>query len=91
MFAIVYNLIRLVMLEAAARQGVPLARISFIDALRWLDEACTHQPPLTLIVNPERCGRYEPRVKKRRAKEFLLMKLPRRELRKQLVTKQLTA
>jgi hypothetical protein len=91
MFAIVYNLIRLVMLEAAAKQGVPLARISFIDALRWLDEACTHQPPLALIVNPERCGRYEPRVKKRRAKEFLLMKLPRSKLRKQLVTTQLTA
>jgi hypothetical protein len=31
MFAIAYNLVRLVMLEAARRQ-VPLDRISFIDA-----------------------------------------------------------
>lgn len=90
-FAIVYNLVRLVMLEAAARQGVLVSRISFVDALRWLEEACTHEPRLTLIVNPLRCGRCEPRVKKRRAKEFPLMKLPRSVLRKQLVTKQLTA
>jgi hypothetical protein len=34
MFSIAYNLVRLVMLEAAARQGVPPARISFVDALR---------------------------------------------------------
>src|SRR5207244_8249191 len=31
MFAIAYNLVRLVMLEAARRQRVPLDRISFID------------------------------------------------------------
>ena len=34
-FAIVYNLVRLVMLEASRRQGVPASRVSFIDALRW--------------------------------------------------------
>jgi hypothetical protein len=81
-FAIVYNLVRLVMLAAAAEQGVPVARISFIDALRWLAEACWHRPALALVVNPDRRGRYEPRVKKRRAKEYDLMILPRSELRK---------
>jgi hypothetical protein len=90
-FAIVYNLIRLVMLAAAVRQGVPLARVSFIDALRWLGEACWHRPTLELVLNPDRRGRYEPRVKKRRAKEFTLMNLPRKELRKQLVSKKVTA
>jgi len=35
-FTLVYNLVRLVMLEAARRQKVLLSRISFIDALRWL-------------------------------------------------------
>lgn len=35
MLAIVYNLMRLVMLEAARRQGVQTDRISFADALRW--------------------------------------------------------
>ena len=90
MFALVYNLIRLVMLEASQQQGVPLARVSFIDALRWLDEACTHRPPLVLVINPHRPGRFEPRVKKRRAKQYPLMKLPRRELRQQLATTTLT-
>lgn len=39
MFAIAYNLVRLVMLEASRRQKVPLERISFLDALRWLRDA----------------------------------------------------
>jgi hypothetical protein len=34
-FAIVDNLVRLVMLEAGRRQGVATKRISFVDALRW--------------------------------------------------------
>lgn len=86
LFALVYNLIRLVMLAAAEKQNVPVDRISFIDAQRWLNEACIHRPVLELVVNPERPGRYEPRVKKRRAKEYPLMKLPRNKLRQQLAT-----
>jgi hypothetical protein len=31
-----YNLVRLAMREAAQRQAVPVERISFVDALRWL-------------------------------------------------------
>jgi len=85
-FAIVYNLIRLVMLAVAERQGVPLARVSFIDALRWLEEACWHRPTLELVINPDRRGRCEPRVKKRRAKEYDLMIQPRDERRCQLST-----
>jgi len=37
-----------------------------------------------LVVNPERPGRVEPRVRKRRPKEFPLMKRPRDALRKAL-------
>jgi hypothetical protein len=37
-----------------------------------------------LVVNPSRPGRFEPRVRKRRPKEFPVMKKPRRELRKEL-------
>jgi IS4 transposase len=33
MYALVYNLVRLVMLEAAQRQQVPMERISFVDAV----------------------------------------------------------
>jgi hypothetical protein len=37
------------------------------------------------VVNPERPGRYEPRVRKRRPKQYPLMKKPRSVLRKGLL------
>ena len=84
MFALTYNLVRLVMLEASRRQGVPLERISFIDALRWLRDADPDSPLSPLLVNPLRPDRIEPRVLKRRMKEYTLMTKPRHELRKAL-------
>jgi hypothetical protein len=84
MFAIAYNLVRLVMLEAARRQQVPLDRISFIDALRWLRDAKANTILTELVVNPSRPDRLEPRVIKRRMKEYNLMKKPRHKLRKSL-------
>ncbi len=89
-YAIVYNLVRVVMLEAAGRQGVDVERISFIDAFRWLREMKTDDLP-RLVVNPARPGRFEPRVRKRRPKEYPLMKTPRAELRKRLIEQQLAA
>ena len=85
MFALVYNLVRLVMLEAAYRQKVPVERISFIDALRWLQQARADQRLGKLEVLPHRPGRHEPRVRKRRPKEYDLMNRPRDELRKALL------
>jgi hypothetical protein len=38
-------------------------------------------------VNPERPGRVQPRVRKRRPKQFPVMKRPREELRKELLSK----
>ena len=38
-YAIVYNLIRVVMVEAARLQNVAVERISFVDAMRWLLDA----------------------------------------------------
>jgi hypothetical protein len=87
MFAITYNLIRLVMLEAAQRQKVPLERISFIDALRWLRDAQADTTLTALVINPARPNRLEPRVLKRRMKPYDLMKKPRHELRKALLRK----
>lgn len=81
-FAIVYNLVRLVMLEAARRQDVEVERISFVDALRWLEQAEPGDDLPKLVVNPDRPNRYEPRVRKRRPKKYPLMKNPRSELRK---------
>jgi hypothetical protein len=84
MFALAYNLVRLVMLEASRRQKVPLERISFVDALRWLRDATPDTPLSPLVVNPSRPDRLEPRVIKRRMKEYPLMKKPRAQLRKAL-------
>ena len=84
MFAIAYNLVRLVMLKAAGEQNVPLDRISFIDALRWLRDAEADTLLNALVVNPARPNRLEPRVIKRRMKKFTLMERPRRDLRKAL-------
>jgi len=84
MFAIAYNLVRLVMLEASRQQNVPLDRISFIDALRWLRDAESDTLLTALVVNPARPNRVEPRVIKRRMKKYKLMQKPRRDLRKAL-------
>ncbi len=85
MYALVYNLVRLAMWEASRRQGVNVARISFIDAMRWLAIAGVSQAALQLLVNPEGPNRFEPRVRKRRPKEYPVMKKPRDELRKALL------
>ena len=83
-FGIVYNLVRVAMLEAARRQGVPVARVSFADAYRWLRHARPGDALPPLLVNPDRPGRAEPRVVKRRAKPHDLMNKPRDALRKAL-------
>jgi hypothetical protein len=91
-FAIVYNLVRLVMWKAAQRQRVRPQRVSFIDALRWLAEACREPTlPLQVILNPYRPGRHQPRARKRRPKEYDLLNAPRRQLRERLYAKRLRA
>lgn len=86
-FVIIYNLVRRVMAAAAAQQKVAVERISFIDAWRWLQEAAPVDAVPRLIVNPLRAGRYEPRVRKRRPKQFPVMKKPRAVLRRAGPTK----
>src|SRR5437870_11757773 len=88
MYALVYNLIRLVMREAARRQQVDVARISFVDAVRWLATVGVCAAALQLVVNPLRPNQIEPRVRKRRPKQYPLMRKPRDELRKALLHKQ---
>jgi hypothetical protein len=84
-YAMVYNLVRVVMKEAAARQGVDPWQISFIDGLRWLLAASEGQEIVRLVVNPERPGRVEPRVRKRRPKQFPVMKKPRCQWKQDLM------
>ncbi len=86
-FVLIDNLVRRVMWEAARRQEVAPGRISFVDAWRWLRHAQPGEELPPLVVNRERPGRAEPRVRKRRPKEFPLMTRPRAVLRKELRTK----
>lgn len=83
-FALIYNMVRQVMLAAAKRQGVDVRRISFIDALRWLQSASPGDDLPKLVVNPLRLNRLEPRVRKRRPKQYPLMNKPRKKLKKEL-------
>jgi hypothetical protein len=85
----VYNLVRVVMLEAARRQHVDPSRISFIDALRWLTSARVGEELPDLVVNPVRPNRVEPRVIKRRPKNYPWMSRPRADMRKSLLDKHL--
>jgi len=68
------------MWESARKQGVAAERISLIDTLRWL-VGDGEKDESVLRVNPERRGRVEPRVRKRRPKQYSLMKKPRSVLR----------
>lgn len=90
-YAIVYNLVRMVMGEAARRQGIPARRISFVDALRWLSSSSPGTPMPELVVNPHRPDRVEPRCKKRRAKKHPYMIRPRSILRQRLLEQQVPA
>jgi hypothetical protein len=84
-YAMVYNRVRLLMLDAARRQGAEPDRVSFVDAL----DALRYRLPsaaatTTLIVNRLRPGRCEPRVIKRRKDRYTYMTRPRDQLRQEL-------
>ena len=83
--ALVSNLVCMVMLAAAQRQGVALERISFVDAWRWLSTARPGDPLPPLVVNPHRPDRVEPRAVKRRPKPYPLLMTPRRVARNALI------
>ncbi len=83
-FALIYNMVRQVMLEAACHQKVDVRRISFIDALRWMQIAELGDELPKLVVNPYRPNRLEPRVRKRHPKQYPHMNKPRRQLKKEL-------
>jgi hypothetical protein len=89
-FALVYNLVRLVMCQSARPPQIEVERISVREALRWLSAPRTEIPLGALLVNPTRPHRVEPRVKKRRPKPFPLMITPRHELRQQLIQRALS-
>ena len=83
-YALVYNLVHVVMLEAAWRQRVAVDRISFVDTVRWLLSALPGEGMPRLIINPRRPDRHEPRVIKDLQDTYRKMTKPRQELRKAL-------
>jgi hypothetical protein len=85
-FALAYNLVRSAMVDSARLQGVAPDRVSLVDAVRWLIGVEAADASV-LVVNPSRRGRVEPRVVKRRPKQYRRMNEPRSTLRKQLPKK----
>ena len=90
-YALVYNLVHLVMLKAAQAQQVLPHRISFIDTLRWLLCARPGEALPEVVINPYRPDRHEPRVVKDREDTYTKMTRPRPQLRKELRAKPLKA
>jgi hypothetical protein len=84
MFLLLYNAVRVVILEAAAQQQVPVDRISFADALYWVRHGDLEKPLPRLQLVPYRPDRVEPRAVKRRPKGYDLLNRPRDQLRKRL-------
>jgi len=86
-FSLVYNLVRSVMLESARMRGIDPDRVGLIDTVRWLIGLEGTTKPEVLVINPSRRGRVEPRVVKRRPKQYMRLNKPRSELRKLLPMK----
>jgi hypothetical protein len=84
-FALVYNLVRMIIGQSTILQHLGVERISFAAALRGLGASSTGIPLGALIVNPLRRRRVEPHVKKRRPEPFPLMIKPWQELRQRLI------
>jgi hypothetical protein len=84
-FALVYNLVRVVLGVTARIQHVSILRLSHIDAFRWLGSATEGEALPRIVVNPDRPDRVEPRVVKRRPKEYDRMTRPRAELQRLLL------
>jgi len=90
-YCLVYNMVRAITAAAGLMQKVEPERISFIDALRWLLWAAAGDAIPTLVVNPLRKDRHEPRVIKDLQDTYPKMTRPRSELRKALKKQAKTA
>jgi Transposase DDE domain len=88
-----YNLIRLLMAQAAAASGVQPRQLSFKHTVQlwteWTARKLTHSAHLWQLLArvrvADRPGRVEPRMKKRRPKSYPWMKKPRPQERQQII------
>lgn len=83
MYLIVWNLVRMMMLQFAQRAQVSVWRVSFIDTIRGLSARLQSpaRDELKMLINPHRPDRWEPRKIKRRLKEYDLLMEPRQLLK----------
>jgi hypothetical protein len=79
-FVLLYNLVRAVTAEAAARQRVDGERVSFIDAVRWLLWAEPGEQLPELVVNTRRQRPAQPRRVKGGGKIYPLLNATRAAL-----------
>lgn len=84
-FALVYNLICATLTEIAVHLGTRPERVSFIDLVRLLRHGLDRVAEATAVVNPDRPGRVQPRVVKRRPLGYSRMTRPRAELKRELL------
>jgi hypothetical protein len=86
-FALIYNLICAVMTIIALHLETTPERVSLIDVLRLLRHGLANVPPAiaTITLNPDRPGRHQPRVVKRRPLGYSRMTRPRAELKRELM------
>lgn len=96
-FALVYNLICAVLTVIAVHLETTPARVSVIDVLRLLRSGllrCSGLLPCsdlarlaaaTIELNPDRPGRHQPRVVKRRPLQYSVMRKPRHVLKRELM------
>ena len=88
-YLVVYNLIRLVMLGAAAAQRVDVRRVSFIDAMRLVAARMIGLDGVErLIVNPDRTGRRQLRMIRSRPKAYDWLRVTRRQKEAEIARKQ---
>jgi hypothetical protein len=84
-----YNLIRLLMAQAAHHAGVQPRQLSFKHTVQlWTAWRCAHEENFFLLIAQlrvgNRPGRIEPRARKRRPKHFPALQVPRARARLQI-------
>ncbi|HRS28683.1 MAG: IS4 family transposase [Phycisphaerae bacterium] len=84
-FALVYNLICAVLTVLAPHLQTTPERISLLDVLRLLRYGVIRLVAAAIVVNPNRPGRVQPRVVKRRPLQYSRMTQPRAVLKRALM------
>ena len=84
-FALIYNLICVVMSAIAVHLETTPERVSFIDLVRLLRHGLDRVAVAAIVINPNRPGRVQPRVVKRRPLQYSRMTQPRYILKRELM------